>query len=160
MNTSTRTGDKDTNSPPHILVVAAPYYESIVDDLLLGAKRELKRANAQVETIKVSGALEIPPAIAIANRLYEHDGYLALGCVIRGQTYHFEIVAQESARGLMNLGLQGLCIGNGILTVDNERQAEVRARPNKGWNKGGEAARAVLSLVCQSKGVVCPKETF
>ena len=94
------------------------------------------------------GALEIPPAILLAaqgDRGY--DGYVALGCVIRGETYHFEIVAGESARGLMDLGLQhGLCVGNGILTVDDEKQAEARARRD-GGDKGGHAARACLSLI-------------
>jgi len=131
-----------------ILIVESRYYDDIATALLDGATAALDRARAQFERITVSGALEIPAAILFAaesGRAY--DGYVALGCVIRGETFHFEIVAGESARGLMDLGLQrGLCIGNGILTVENDDQARVRAS-RSGGDKGGDAARACLSLV-------------
>ena len=131
-----------------ILIVESRYYDDIATSLLDGATAALDKARAQFERITVTGALEIPPAILFASRGDKgYDGYVALGCVIRGETYHFEIVAGESARGLMDLGLQyGLCVGNGILTVEDERQAEVRARRD-GGDKGGDAARACLSLI-------------
>jgi 6,7-dimethyl-8-ribityllumazine synthase len=133
---------------PKILIVESRYYDHIATSLLDGATAALERAHAQFERITVSGALEIPPAILFASMSDKgYDGFVALGCVIRGETYHFEIVAGESARGLMDLGMNhGLCVGNGILTVENEEQAEVRARRD-GGDKGGDAARACLSLV-------------
>jgi 6,7-dimethyl-8-ribityllumazine synthase len=133
---------------PKILIVESRYYEHIATGLLDGATAALDLAHAQFERITVSGALEIPPAILFASMGDKgYDGYVALGCVIRGETYHFEIVAGESARGLMDLGMNhGLCVGNGILTVENEEQAEVRARRD-GGDKGGDAVRAVLSLI-------------
>jgi len=131
-----------------ILIVESRYYDDIATSLLDGATAALDLAHAQFERITVSGALEIPPAILFAaNSERDYDGFVALGCVIRGETWHFEIVAGESARGLMDLGLHhGLCVGNGILTVENEQQAEVRARRD-GGDKGGDAARACLSLI-------------
>jgi len=131
-----------------ILIVESRYYDDIATSLLDGATAALERAHAQFERITVTGALEIPPAILFAaNSERDYDGFVALGCVIRGETWHFEIVAGESARGLMDLGLHhGLCVGNGILTVENEQQAEVRARRD-GGDKGGDAARACLSLI-------------
>jgi 6,7-dimethyl-8-ribityllumazine synthase len=132
--------------------VEARFYPHISNALLDGATAALERAGAHFERITVSGALEIPPAIAIASRAGEdtargYDGFVALGCVIRGETFHFEIVSTESARGLMDLGLkQGLCIGNGILTCETEEQALVRADRN-GQDKGGDAARACLGLI-------------
>ena len=133
---------------PRILIVESRFYDDIATSLLDGATAALERARARFERIAVTGALEIPPAILFAaNSDRGYDGYVALGCVIRGETYHFEIVAGESARGLTELGLRhGLCIGNGILTVDDERQAETRARRD-GGDKGGHAARACLSLI-------------
>jgi len=133
---------------PKILIVESRYYDHIAISLLDGATAALERAQAQFERVTVSGALEIPPAILFASMGDKgYDGYVALGCVIRGETYHFEIVAGESARGLMDLGMNhGLCVGNGILTVENEEQADVRARRD-GGDKGGDAARAVLSLI-------------
>ena len=133
---------------PRILIVESRFYDGIATSLLDGATAALDLANAQFERITVTGALEIPPAILLASQSDRgYDGYVALGCVIRGETYHFEIVAGESARGLMDLGLQpGLCIGNGILTVENEKQAELRAG-RAGGDKGGDAARACLSLI-------------
>jgi len=137
---------------PNILIVEGRFYEHISDALLDGATAVLDAAGARFERITVPGALEIPAAIAFASRAGEgdadmYDGYVALGCVIRGETYHFEIVAGESARGLMELALHhGLCIGNGILTVDNEQQAIARATRDQ-LDKGGDAARACLALV-------------
>jgi 6,7-dimethyl-8-ribityllumazine synthase len=137
---------------PNILIVEARFYSHISDMLLDGATAALEKGGAHFERLAVPGALEIPTAIAIAARAGEHggrgfDGFIALGCVIRGETYHFEIVANESARGLMHLGIEhGLCIGNGILTVENEEQALVRARVDDG-DKGGDAARACLALL-------------
>lgn len=137
---------------PNILIVEARYYAHIADYLLDGATAALSAGGASFERVTVPGALEIPPAVLFAAKMSEgvgktYDGFVALGCVIRGETYHFEIVAGESARGLMDLGLQhGLCIGNGILTVENEEQALVRATPS-GGDKGGDAARACLALI-------------
>ena len=139
----------------NILIVEARFYAHISDALLDGATAALEKAGAQFERLSVPGALEIPPAIALAARSGEHggksfDGYIALGCVIRGETFHFEIVAGESARALMDLGINhGLCIGNGILTVENEKQALVRSAVDDG-DKGGDAARACLALVAAS----------
>jgi 6,7-dimethyl-8-ribityllumazine synthase len=130
-----------------ILIVEAPYYPHIAGPLLDGATAALEKGGASFERVSVPGALEIPPAILLAEQTGRYDGYVALGCVIRGETYHFEIVAGESARGLMDLGIQqGLCIGNGILTVDTEEQAIVRAATERG-DKGGDAARACLALI-------------
>ena len=137
---------------PNILIVEARFYSHISDALLDGATAALEKGGAHFERLAVPGALEIPPAIAIAARGGEHggksyDGFIALGCVIRGETYHFEIVANESARGLMDLGIQhGLAIGNGILTVESEEQALERAAVDIG-DKGGDAARACLALI-------------
>jgi len=137
---------------PNILIVEARFYSHISDALLDGATAALEKGDAHFERLAVPGALEIPPAIAIAARAGEHggrsfDGYIALGCVIRGETYHFEIVSNESARALMELGINhGLCIGNGILTVEDEDQARERAAVEIG-DKGGDAARACLALV-------------
>jgi len=130
-----------------VLIVEARFYSHISDLLLEGASAALRKAGASFERIDVPGALEIPPAIALAARAGRFDGYVALGCVIRGETFHFEIVAMESARGLTELGIrERLCIGNGILTVENEAQALKRANPKDG-DKGGDAARACLRLI-------------
>lgn len=134
---------------PSVLIVEARFYAHISDALLAGAEAELKTAGASYECIGVPGALEIPAAIAFAAKRGRgaYDGYVALGCVIRGETFHFEIVAMESARGLMDLAIRdGLCIGNGILTVENEAQALKRANRAEG-DKGGDAARACLALI-------------
>jgi 6,7-dimethyl-8-ribityllumazine synthase len=136
----------------NVLVVEARFYDHISDKLLDGASAALKAAGASVERISVPGALEISAAILFAAKAGEgagksYDGFIALGCVIRGETYHFEIVANESARGLTDLSLHhGLCIGNGILTVENEGQALARAARD-GEDKGGGAARACLALI-------------
>jgi 6,7-dimethyl-8-ribityllumazine synthase len=108
------------------------------------------KVGAEVELVEVPGALEVPSAIAMAERLAEFDGYVALGCVIRGETTHYDTVCNDSSRAISLLGLQGACIGNGILTVENRAQAEVRADP-AGQNKGGGAAAAALHLVALSR---------
>jgi 6,7-dimethyl-8-ribityllumazine synthase len=130
--------------PPAVLVVVAPYYREIADLLLAGARRVLDRAGAKVSLVEVPGALEIPPAIRLAGNSHRFQGYVALGCVIRGATSHYDIVAGESARGLMLLGLDGHPVGNGILTVDTMDQARARAGEQ---DKGGGAAEACLHLV-------------
>jgi 6,7-dimethyl-8-ribityllumazine synthase len=128
-----------------VLVVEARFYPEISDALYEGAMKVLSAAGVSTDRITVPGALEIPGAIRLAAARY--DGFVALGCVMRGETYHFEIVSNESARGLMDLTTRsGLCIGNGILTVENEEQAMARARPD-GQDKGGDAARACLALM-------------
>jgi 6,7-dimethyl-8-ribityllumazine synthase len=135
-----------------ILVVEARFYDAIADALLAGAMKALKEAQAEVDCISVPGSLEIPTAIAIAadaarRRRRPYDGAVGLGCVIRGETIHFEIVSHQSARGLMELSVaRGLPIGNGIITVENEAQAFARARMDE-QDKGGDAARATLALV-------------
>ena len=135
-----------------ILIVEARYYDGIADALLAGATKALGEAGASFDRVSVPGSLEIPPAIAIAldaaqRRRKPYDGAVALGCVIRGETIHFEIVSQLSARGLMDLSVaRKMPIGNGIITVDNETQAWARARVED-QDKGGDAARAALSLI-------------
>ena len=136
--------------PVKVLIVVAPYYKDIADDLVAGAKAVLQQAGATWDLVEVPGALEIPTAIGIAGRMGDFDGHVALGCVIRGETSHYDTVAGESSRALSLLGLQGLCIGNGILTVETVEQAEVRADP-AGQNKGGGAAAAALHLVALSR---------
>jgi 6,7-dimethyl-8-ribityllumazine synthase len=134
-------------SRPHLLIVEARFYDHIQTMLLEGATAALAGAGATYELVAVPGALEIPTAITLADASERFDGYVALGCVIRGETSHYDIVAGESARGLVELGMERGCpIGNGILTVDTEAQALVRADP-KGKDKGGDAARAALTLV-------------
>jgi 6,7-dimethyl-8-ribityllumazine synthase len=137
-----------------ILIVEARFYSDLADELLKGAVDALEAFGAAHEVITVPGALEIPAAIAMAEEgghrpagAAPYDGYVALGTVIRGETYHFEIVSNESARGLMDLSIgKRLCIGNGILTVEDEAQAWARARPSEG-DKGGGAARAALTMI-------------
>jgi 6,7-dimethyl-8-ribityllumazine synthase len=128
------------------LIVEARFYDHLNDQLIAGAKAAIKAAGHKSDVITVPGALEIPAAIALADQSGEYDGYVAIGVVIRGETYHFEIVAGESARGIMALSMDGLAIGNGILTVENEAQALVRADPAQ-KDKGGEAAKAALALL-------------
>ncbi|MFC0340135.1 6,7-dimethyl-8-ribityllumazine synthase [Paracoccus niistensis] len=134
------------DEPARLLIVVAPYYRAVADDLIAGARATAERAGGTVDLVEVPGALEIPTAIAMAGRLAQYDGYVALGCVIRGETTHYDTVCNDSSRGLTLLGLQGLCIGNGILTVENMDQAVVRADP-QGQNKGGGAAAAALHLI-------------
>ncbi len=129
-----------------ILIVEARFYDHLNDLLLQGARTAIEAAGHGHETVTVPGALEIPAAIALASETGRFDAYVALGVVIRGETYHFEIVAGESARGIMALTIDGLAIGNGILTVENEAQALARARPDE-KDKGGEAAKAALAML-------------
>jgi 6,7-dimethyl-8-ribityllumazine synthase len=128
-----------------ILIVEARFYPHLNDMLLEGARKAIEAAGHKHETISVPGALELPAAISLAAKSGRYCAFVALGVVIRGETYHFEIVAEESARALMELTLDGFAIGNGILTVENEEQALVRADPNR-LDKGGHAARAALAL--------------
>jgi 6,7-dimethyl-8-ribityllumazine synthase len=128
------------------LIVEARFYDHLNDMLVAGAKAALTAAGHQADVITVPGALEIPGAISLADTAGTYDGYVAIGVVIRGETYHFEIVAGESARGVMALTMDGIAIGNGILTVENEAQALVRADPRQ-KNKGGEAAQAAIALL-------------
>ena len=127
-----------------ICIVSAPYYKDITENLIRGALNVLKRINADTEIVEVSGALEIPTAIKLMENQF--DGFIAVGCVIRGETTHYEIVSTESSRGLVNLGLEKVCVGNAILTVENRLQAEKRADP-KVFDKGGEACNALLSII-------------
>ena len=128
-----------------VLIAEARFYAHLNDMLVAGARAAIEAAGHEHETVTVPGALELPAAIALAADSGRFDAYVALGVVIRGETYHFEIVAGESARGIMALTLDGLAVGNGILTVENEAQAIVRADPQQG-DKGGDAARAALML--------------
>ncbi|MDT0509997.1 6,7-dimethyl-8-ribityllumazine synthase [Novosphingobium sp. MMS21-SN21R] len=128
------------------LIVEARFYDHLNDMLIAGAKAAILAAGHTSEVVTVPGALEIPGTIALAEQSGDYDGYVAIGVVIRGETYHFEIVAGESARGIMALTMDGSAIGNGILTVENEEQAIVRADPAQ-KDKGGEAAKAALALL-------------
>jgi 6,7-dimethyl-8-ribityllumazine synthase len=127
------------------LIVEARFYDHLNDMLIAGARAAIKSAGHKSDTITVPGALEIPGAIALADASGDYDGFVAIGVVIRGETYHFEIVAGESARGIMAMTMDGMAIGNGILTVENKEQALVRADPAQ-KDKGGEAAKAALAL--------------
>ncbi len=138
------------SKPVKLLIVVAPYYRDIADHLIAGARTTAATCGAEVDLIEVPGALEIPSAIALAERLAKYDGYVALGCVIRGETTHYDTVCNDSSRALSLLGLQGACIGNGILTVENHTQAAVRADP-AGQNKGGGATAAALHLIALSR---------
>jgi 6,7-dimethyl-8-ribityllumazine synthase len=130
----------------HILIVEARFYDDLNDSLIAGARAAIAAAGHTHETITVPGALEVPGAIALAAESDRYDAFVALGVVIRGETYHFEVVSNESARGLMDLTLAGVAIGNGILTVEDVQQAWVRARPDD-KDKGGEAAKAALAML-------------
>lgn len=145
-----------TNDPLRILIIEARFYDELSDALLAGAKAALEEAGARYDVVTVPGALEVPAAISFAldgaeGDGVDYDGFVALGCVIRGETYHFEIVANESSRALMELAVdESLAIGNGILTVENEAQAWARARREEG-DKGGFAARAALTMIALRK---------
>ena len=141
---SRKLGLPDFTEKLKICIVSAPYYKDITENLIRGALNVLKRINADTEIVEVSGALEIPTAIKLMENQF--DGFIAVGCVIRGETTHYEIVSTESSRGLANLGLEKVCIGNAILTVENRLQAENRADP-KVFDKGGEACNALLSII-------------
>ena len=140
------TADTQDNDMAKILIVEARFYSHLNDMLLDGARTAIAAAGHEHETITVPGALEIPAAVALASESGAYDAYVALGVVIRGETYHFEIVAGESARGIMQLTMDGLAIGNGILTTENEAQALTRARKDE-KDKGGEAAKAALAML-------------
>ena len=134
----------------HILIVEARFYGEICDELAKGAIAATERAGATWERIAVPGALELPAVVAMASTTEKYDGYVALGCVLRGETTHYDIVANESARGLMELSLEGLCIGNGILTCETEAQAWTRAKVSE-MDKGGGAAEAALAMIRLSR---------
>ena len=129
----------------HVLIVEARFYDHLNDLLLSGARAAIEEAGHSHETITVPGALEIPGAVAMAADTGRYDAFVAIGVVIRGETYHFEIVAGESARGIMALTMDGAAIGNGIITVENEEQALARADKSR-KNKGGEAAQAAIAM--------------
>lgn len=129
-----------------ILIVEARFYDHLNDMLLAGARRAIEEAGHAHETVTVPGALEIPGALALAAETGRYDAYVAVGVVIRGETYHFEIVSNESARGIMALTMDGIAIGNGILTTENEAQAIYRADPDQA-DKGGGAAKAALAML-------------
>lgn len=142
-----------SDEPIRILIVEARFYDDLADALLEGATQALSAYGAEYDVVTVPGALEIPGAIAFAEEGghrpagKRYDGYVALGCVIRGETYHFEIVSNESARGIMDLTVgKKLCIGNGVLTTEDDEQAWARARISEG-DKGGGAARAALTMI-------------
>ena len=130
----------------HVLIAEARFYDHLNDLLVAGARAAAEAGGHTVEVVTVPGALELPGAIALAAETGRYDAYVALGVVIRGETYHFEVVANESARAIMALTLDGLPIGNGVLTVENEAQALARARPEE-LDKGGGAARAALAML-------------
>ena len=130
----------------HVLIIEARFYAHLNDMLLAGARAAIEAAGHSHETVTVPGALEIPGAVALADGSGRYDAFVGIGVVIRGETYHFEIVAGESARGLMALSLDGLAVGNGILTTEDEAQALVRADPAQ-KDKGGEAAQAALAML-------------
>ncbi|HET6607252.1 MAG TPA: 6,7-dimethyl-8-ribityllumazine synthase [Rhodopila sp.] len=132
--------------PPHFLIVRAPYYREVVENLTSGAQSILTEAGASAETLDVAGAYELPQAIRLAVRgARKYDGFIALGCIIRGETDHYEFISKSTMDGLMNVSLQfGLCLGTGLLTCDTMAQAEARATLD-GFNKGSEAAVAAVT---------------
>lgn len=153
--------DNDMGLPPFdkqvkIAIVIAPYYTAIAKAQIAAATAVLDQAGASHQVIEVPGSLEIPTAIGIAHRLGEFDGFVALGCVIRGATSHYDVVVNESSRALTLLGLQGVCIGNGIITVENRQQAEERADAAR-LNTAGGAAAAALHLIALTRRLSKPK---
>ena len=145
------------DKPVKLLIVVSPYYKDIADNMVAGAVAEIEAVGGSYEVVEVPGALEIPTAIGISDRASNFDGYVALGCVIRGETTHYDTVCNDSSRAITLLGLQGLCIGNGILTVENMAQAEARANPEK-MNKGAGAAAAALHLVALTRKWGAPRK--
>jgi 6,7-dimethyl-8-ribityllumazine synthase len=144
--------------PAHILIVEARFYEDIADELVAGARAVLDAAGASCEAISVPGAFEIPAAIRMAMESGRFDGYVALGCVIRGETSHYDYVCGESARGLMDLATRhGIALGYGILTTENRAQAEARAWRDK-KNKGADAARACLAMLAHRRAFAAETE--
>ena len=144
------------SKPTKVLIVVAPYYKDIADQLIAGARAEIEAWGADHQLVEVPGALEVPTAIAMAGRLSNYDAFVALGCVIRGETTHYDSVCNDSSRGITMLGLSGFAIGNGILTVENRDQALVRADVDD-QNKGGGAAAAALHLVELSRKWGAPR---
>jgi len=144
------------DKPVKLLIVVAPYYKDIADNLVAGAVATLEAAGAAHEIVEMPGALEVPTAISIAHRQANFDGFVALGCVIRGETTHYDTVCNDSSRALQLMGLDGAAIGNGILTVETRAQAEVRADPAD-QNKGGGAAAAALHLIALTRTMGRPK---
>ena len=134
----------------HILILEARFYDALCDELCKGAIAMIEKTGSTWERMAVPGALELPGAVALAETSGAYDGYVVLGCVLRGETTHYDTVCNDSSRALSLLGLQGACIGNGILTVENRAQADARAEP-AGQNKGGAAAAAALHLVALSR---------
>jgi len=149
-------GLPEFDKPVKVAIVIAPYYTSISEAQLKAARGVLDRAGVAHETIEVPGSLEVPTAIGITHRLSNFDGYVALGCVIRGATSHYDVVVNESSRALTMLGLQGVCIGNGIITVENREQAEERADGER-LNTAGGAAEAALHLIALTRRFGAPK---
>jgi 6,7-dimethyl-8-ribityllumazine synthase len=149
-------GLPEFDKPVKIAIVIAPYYTAIAEAQIAAAAAVLEEAGATHEVIEVPGSLEIATAIGIAHRLSNFDGYVALGCVIRGATSHYDVVVGESARALTMLGLQGVCIGNGIITVENREQAEERADAAR-LNTAGGAAAAALHLIALTRRFGRPK---
>lgn len=152
-------GLPEFDKPVKVAIVIAPYYKSISEAQLEAARGVLDRAGVAHETIEVPGSLEVPTAINIAHRLSNFDGFVALGCVIRGKTSHYDVVVNESSRALTMLGLQGLCIGNGIITVETREQAEERADGAR-LNTAGGAAEAALHLIALTRKYGQPKGTL
>lgn len=144
------------DKPVKLAIVVAPYYKDIADGLIAGARKVIEDVGGSHELIEVPGALEVPTAIRIAHRQSNFDGFVALGCVIRGETTHYDTVCNDSSRALTLLGLEGACIGNGILTVETHEQALVRADP-EGQDKGGGAAAAALHLIALTRRFGRPK---
>jgi len=142
--------------PTRVLIVMSPYYAEISAQQVAGAQAAIEAAGASYDMIEVPGALEIPTAIKLAAKYY--DAFVALGCVVRGETTHYETVCNDSSRGLTLLGLKGLCIGNGILTVEDMAQAEIRADAN-GQNKGGGAAEAAMHLLAIKRRFTKPAKS-
>jgi 6,7-dimethyl-8-ribityllumazine synthase len=147
----------ELNKPAKLLIAVAPFYRDIANNLIAGAVAEIEATGATYDLVEVPGALELPGAIGIAGRLGNFDGFVALGCVIRGETTHYDTVCNDSSRGITLLGLQGLCVGNGILTVENREQAEVRADPAR-MNKGAGAAAAALHLIALTRQWSAPRK--
>lgn len=138
------------DTPVRMLVVVAPYYKDIADNLVKGARDMATSCGAVVDVVEVPGALEIPTAIRLAARMADYDCFTALGCVIRGETTHYDTVCNDSSRAIQLMGLEGILIGNGIVTVENKAQAEARADLDRG-NKGAGAAAAALHLLALSR---------
>jgi 6,7-dimethyl-8-ribityllumazine synthase len=141
-----KTKSEAIKTKAHVLIVEANYYDAITSELSAGAQAVLKRAGATWDLVTIAGALEIPGAIGFAASTRKYDAYVALGCVLKGETIHYEIVGFECSRGIMDLTMAGHCIGNGVVTCENEQQAWARARASE-IDVGGGAAEAALALL-------------